>query len=252
MAIKHESIGIKQAIRFEWMQKAANLQLAGISVKDIRDELHEYLQDRMGSGARSRRSPEARSFAVSILMNTWITPDPSLEKLRDSLLLFVSGGEVFELAAHWIMLSAAYPFWFNVAKHTGRLLGLQNQVTMKQITSRMIEEYGDRQTVSRNAQFVVRSFVYWGVLIESAGRGCLMKANPKEIFDRCFASLMFEAALHASSRGRETLGLLFNSPSYFPFLLPSMNGDTVLLNNERIEVLCYGSDDELLKLKERL
>ena len=43
MGKRHEAIGIKQAIRFEWMQKAANLLLAGLEAKTIRQELHEFL-----------------------------------------------------------------------------------------------------------------------------------------------------------------------------------------------------------------
>ena len=51
MGKRHEAIGIKQAIRFEWMQKAANLLLAGLDAKTIRQELHEFLADRKGNGS---------------------------------------------------------------------------------------------------------------------------------------------------------------------------------------------------------
>lgn len=44
MGKRHETIGIKQAIRFEWMQKTANLLLAGLDAKVIRQELHEFSQ----------------------------------------------------------------------------------------------------------------------------------------------------------------------------------------------------------------
>ena len=33
MAVRHETIGIKQVIRLEWMQKAANLLLVGLKQK---------------------------------------------------------------------------------------------------------------------------------------------------------------------------------------------------------------------------
>jgi hypothetical protein len=52
MGKRHDAIGIKQAIRYEWMQKTTNLMLAGLSVEEIRAELHQYLEDRMGSGVR--------------------------------------------------------------------------------------------------------------------------------------------------------------------------------------------------------
>ena len=35
MGKRHETIGIKQAIRFEWMQKTASLLLAGLDAKTI-------------------------------------------------------------------------------------------------------------------------------------------------------------------------------------------------------------------------
>jgi hypothetical protein len=53
---RHEAIGIKQAIRFEWMQKAANLLLAGLDAKTIRQELHEFLADRKGNGSEANEA----------------------------------------------------------------------------------------------------------------------------------------------------------------------------------------------------
>lgn len=249
MSKRHDAIGIKQAIRYEWMQKTANLMLAGLDAKAIRQELHEYLADRMGSGERKERSVEARSFAVGILINTWVNCADELKPMRDDLLTYVTQGGGHELAAHWAMLSSAYPFWFNVARQTGRILALQEQVTMKQISSRTIEQYGDRQTVSRNVQFVVRSFSSWNVLVESESNGCYEKASPAAVSDTQLAVLMFESALHATPEPKAALGLLLNNPAFFPFKLPVMTGDRVLQCTNRIDVVRYGLDDELLKLK---
>jgi len=54
---RHKAIGIKQVIRIEWMQKAANLLLAGLDAKAIRQELHEFLADRKGNGSEDKRGP---------------------------------------------------------------------------------------------------------------------------------------------------------------------------------------------------
>ncbi|ADJ27044.1 hypothetical protein [Nitrosococcus watsonii] len=251
MGKRHEVIGIKQAIRYEWMQKAAHLLLAGLDAKTIRQELHDYLSDRMGSGVRAERSTEARSFAVTILMNIWVTPDPVLDTLRNDALLYLAQGRSAELAVHWSMISAAYPFWFNVARQTGRLLALQNQVTMKQVSRRLIEVYGERQTVSRNAQFVVRSFAFWGVLKDIAQQGCYQKIVSTPISDLNLVSLMLEAALHAIPKGKGTLDLLLNNPAFFPFQLPLMTGDFIGQRREHIEIIRYGLDDELLMLKKK-
>ena len=250
MEKRHSNIGIKQTIRFEWMQKTVNLLLAGLDVVAIRQELHEYLSERMGSGAIATRSDEARSFAVTNLMRIWVAPDPDLVALRDSALVCLRTEPTAELAIQWAMISAAYPFWFNVARQTGRLLNLQDQVTHAQIVHRLKEQYGDRQTVSRNTQFVIRSFIAWGVLKDSATTGCYEKTNPVIISNRNLALLLIESALRATPEGRAALPLLLNAPAFFPFQLPTFTGDFIAQNAERIDVARYGLDEELLKLRE--
>ena len=217
MGKRHEAIGIKQTIRFEWMQKAANLLLAGLDAKAIRQELHEFLADRKGNGFEGERSDQTRTFVVNNLMKIWVSPDLELIPFRDALLAFLREKPSMALAVHWGMISAVYPFWFNVARQTGRLLALQDQVTQTQIVNRIKEQYGDRQTVSRYARFVIRSFVAWGALKDS--------------------------------EAKSTLGLILNNPACFPFQFPVMTGDFVSQRSDRIDVVRYGLDDELLKLK---
>jgi len=248
MSKRHETIGIKQAIRFEWMQKTANLLLAGLDAKSIRQELHEFLADRKGNGSEGERSDQTRTFVVNNLMKIWVSPDPELIPFRDALLTFLRDSPSMAPAIHWAMLSAAYPFWFNVARQTGRLLALQDQVTQTQIINRMKEQYGDRQTIFRYGRYVLRSFVAWGALKDSSATGCYEKAVPVCVADTNLAILMFESALLAAPDAKGALGLLLNNPAFFPFQLPMMTGDLVTQRSERINVTRYGLDDELLTL----
>lgn len=249
MGKRHEAIGIKQAIRFEWMQKAANLLLAGLDAKTIRQELHEFLADRKGNGSEGERGETSRTQVVNMLMKIWVSPDLDLFPFRDASLVFLRKHPSAALAVHWGMISAVYPFWLYVARQTGRLLALQEQVTQMQITSRLKEQYGDRQTVSRYARYVIRSFVAWGVLNDADSKGCYVKADPVSIADPNLAVLMFESALLATSEAKSALGLLLNNPAFFPYQLPVMTGDFVSQRSERIDVVRYGLDHELLKLK---
>ena len=221
MGKRHETIGIKQAIRFEWMQKAANLLLAGLDAKTIRQELHEFLADRKGNGSEGERSDQTRTFVVNNLMKIWVAPDPELIPFRDASLAFLRENPAMALAVHWGMISAVYPFWFNVA----------------------------RQTVSRYARFVIRSFVAWGALKDSEAKGCYEKAAPVSIAEPNLAIMMFESALLATPEAKGASGLLLNNPAFFPFQLPVMTGDFVSQRSDRIDVVRYGLDDELLKLK---
>lgn len=250
MGKRHEAIGIKQAIRFDWMQKAANLLLAGLDAKNIREELHEFLADRKSNGTEGERSEQTRTFVVNNLMKIWVSPAPEVLLFRDASLAFLQKNPSMALAIHWGMISAVYPFWFNVARQAGRLLALQNQVTQPQIINRLKEQYGDRQTVSRYARFVIRSFVAWGTLKDSKAKGCYEQAAPMSILDPNLVILMFESALLASPEAKGALGLLLNSPAFFPFQIPMMTGDFVSQHSDRIEVIRYGLNDELLKLKD--
>ena len=251
MGKRHESIGIKQVIRYEWMQKAANQMLAGLDAHTVRQDLHEFLAERKGNGSEGERGETSRTQVVNMLMKIWITPDLELLTFRNIALAFLQNHPSQALTVHWAMVSAAYPFWFNVARHTGRLLNLQDQVTQIQIINRLKEQYGDRQTVSRYARFVIRSFVAWGALKDSEAKGCYEKVAPVTISNKNLAILMLESALHATPEGKGALGLLMNNPALFSFQLPTMTGDFVSQHNDRIEVVRYGLDDELLKLKDK-
>lgn len=246
---RHQVIGIKQTIRLEWMQKTAYLLLAGLDANTIRQELHGFLADRKGNGAEGKRSDQTRIFVVSNLMNIWISPDPELIPFRDAQLSFLRENPSMALAVHWGMISAVYPFWFNLARQTGRLLALQDQVTQTQIINRLKEQYGDRTTIGREGQRVIRSFVAWGALKDSKAKGCYEKAAPVCIAEPNLAILMLESALLATPEAKAALGLLLNNPAFFPFQLPVMSGDLASQRSPRIELVRYGLDDELLALK---
>ena len=105
-----------------------------------------------------------------------------------------------------------------------------------------------QHAVSRYAQYIIRSFVAWGALKDSEAKGCYEKAAPVSIAEPNLAILMFESALLATPEAKGALGLLLNNPAFFPFQLPVMTGDFVSQRSDRIDVVRYGLDDELLKL----
>jgi len=247
---RHDTIGIKQVIRIEWMKKTANLLLAGLDEKQIRCELQDLLSVVKGNGSSGKRGTTSRSQVVNILMKIWVSPNPELVGFRDEALKLLRKHSLNELAVHWSMISAAYPFWFNVALQVGRLLNLQDQVSQIQIFNRLKELYGDRETVSRYARYTVRSMVAWDVLKDSATRGCYEKPDQADSKDTKTCVLMVEAALHAIPEGKGLLGILLNNPAFFPFRIPSMTGDFISQHSNRIDVVRYGLDDEQLKLKD--
>jgi hypothetical protein len=249
---RHDSLGIKQVIRPEWMEKTVNLWLAGFPPKEIRQELDDYLSSRKQSGGIGARGAKTYPMAIGILMRSLVTPSAELVGFSNEvkLLLKESITEPERKALYWGSISAAYPFWFNVARQIGRLLNLQDQITKKQIIQRLKEQYGDRQTVSRVARYVIRSFVAWGVLHDTATKGCYEKGEIFAIDNMRTVGLLLEGALHTIPDGKSAINNLYDNPGFYMFDIPRMTGDFVAQANSRIEVMRFGLDDEILKLRE--
>ena len=249
MSKRHDKLGIKQTIQKHWMDHVAKMMLAGLSEKEIRAELDKFLANQKQSGGIGERGKKTYGMAISILAS-WFSPEKELIPFRDHALELIRNENPQKwLTYHWAVISASYPFWFNVAKQVGRLFNLQDQVTQSQVFSRLKEQYGDRETVARNARYAIRSFVAWGVLKDSKVKGCYEQSKIMGINDPNLAILLYEAALHVDKEGKAALGLLKNNPAFFPFQLPVLTGDFISQHSNTIDVVRYGLDDELLKLR---
>lgn len=250
MSKRHDKLGIKQTIRKHWMDNVVKMMLAGLSEKEIRAELNEFLATQKQSGGAGERGKKTYGMAISILAS-WFSPEEELIPFRDHALELVRNEKQQKwLPCHWAVISASYPFWFNVAKQTGRLFNLQDRITQAQVFSRLKEQYGDRETVARNARYAIRSFVAWGVLKDSKVKGCYEPGEKTGISDPNVAILLFESSLHADSGGKSALGLVKNNPAFFPFQLPFLTGDFISQQSNGVDVVRNGLDDELLKLKD--
>lgn len=248
MGKRHDKLGIKQTIQKSWMDYVVKMMLAGLSEKEIRADLDEFLANQKQSGGTGERGKKTYGMAISILAS-WFSPEKELIPFRENALELVRDEYPKNwLPYHWAVMSASYPFWFNVARQTGRLLNLQDQITKAQVFSRLKEKYGDRETVDRNARYVIRSFVAWGVLVDSKIKGCYKKGKTIGINDSNLVILLYKAALYADKEGKAALGVLKKNPAFFPFKLPALTGDFILQQGNDIDVVRYGLDDELLKL----
>lgn len=240
-------VGIQRELRIEWFDEAARLHGLGLLKSEARQEIYAYLDG--ASGFETAPSEQSKTYIANALIKSWIDPDQDLIPLRNTAGQLLQEYPNARFAIHWSLLSAAYPFWFSVASAVGRLLNLQGQVTQLQVVSRLKEKLGDRQTVSRRARYVIRSFVAWGALKDAHARGCYVKSSPMVIADEKIAILMVESALRSTREVRCALGLLLNSPAFFPFQLPVMTGDFVSQRSDQIDVVRFGLGDELLELK---
>ena len=249
MSARHQKIGIKHVIRPEWMDKIVDMMLAGMSSSEIRKDLDEFLSDKKQSGGTGERGKEAYKKAVTNLMLTWCTPEKDIIPFRDAVLALAKKAPVSErLPLHWAMISAVYPFWFGVANQIGRLLNLQDQITKKQIIQRLKEEYGDRETISRFARYVIRSFVAWGILEDAAIRGNYIQVkkiptSPQQVV------ILIESILFSSPESPIAFKKAIESSSLFPFQISHISANYMQKNCPRIAVNQFSPGEEMINLK---
>ena len=73
-------IGFSQRVRLEWLEKTANLVLAGNDEAPIYNALQELLEDKLSVGGNARRGN--REKVITILMKIWVRPPRDLHPLQ--------------------------------------------------------------------------------------------------------------------------------------------------------------------------
>jgi hypothetical protein len=245
---RQNQIGFSQRIRLEWLQYTANLILSGNDKGAVNSSLQELLKDKVSVGGKAARGNKEK--VITILMKIWLNVPGELESVRDEgLELLKSLPRKDQIAAHWGMSMAAYPFWAAVAANTGRLLRLQGTAAAAQVQRRVREQYGERETVSRAARRVIRSFVDWGVLSETEEKGIYSQGPTCSIDDPRLISWLIEASLYARSNGSAAIKDLLDSPSIFPFRLMHVSAEHLDSISPRLDLLRHGLDDDLVMLR---
>jgi hypothetical protein len=246
---KHQ-IGFSQRVRLEWLERTANLVLAGNDKASINDALQDFLKDKVSVGGKTERGN--REKIITILLKTWLTVPNEIEALRDDgleLLKCVPRSD--HLAIYWGMVLAAYPFWSGVAVQVGRLLRLQGAAAAAHVQRRVREQYGERETVSRSVRRVLRSYLDWGVLQETGTKGVYTAGTRLPIDDPRLIAWVTEAALHARINGSAPLKDLFDGPSFFPFRIKPIHVGTLVAASTRLDVMTHNMNEELVVLKTR-
>jgi len=237
-------IGWSQRIPLEWLERTATLVLAGNDKNSVFASLQQDLQNQLSIGGTAKRGN--REKTITILMKLWCVPPKQLQKFRNQgLQLLQALPENKHILVHWGMAMAVYPFWAGVAEQTGRLLRLQGQVAATHVQRRIREQYGERETVSRAARRVLRSFVDWGVLRESGRKGIYIQGEALPVDDSGAMGWLIEGLLRANSRDSASLDTLVQSPSLFPF---SFSGSVSLKSYPGLELMRFGLDEEMVML----
>lgn len=209
-------IGIDRLVRLAWLDKTANLVLAGNPPDAIKKYLHDDLAPFFDTDEKTIRGSLDKT--VTILLIVWARPVAELQSFhRSAVELYNHLPSHERILVHWGLTMSAYPFWSSVASSVGRLLNLQGTASANQVQRRLREQYGERETVARRARYVLRSFVDWGVLQETSIKGTYKKGIELVVSKPESIAWLLEAALHARPQKSAPLQELISNPSFFPF-----------------------------------
>lgn len=246
-------IGFDRIARLKWLQKAAYYVSFGEKEDSVRSFLLEELKRDFGLECVTKRGSLDKT--LSILMRIWVKVPESLKSFRnDGLKLLSELPGNLNIAVHWGMVMAVYPFWGVVAAHVGRLLRLQGTVSTFQITTRIIQEYGQRPTVRDALRRILSSMLDWGVLSRIKGenggfiRGIYRGGIIVESDSPKLIAWLAEALIRSRGNKAITFDQFLSSPAFFPVKTKILSPTKLVNVSERLEILEHGLNQELLVL----
>lgn len=244
---RFSEVGIKGKITLGWLNKTADLALAGYDKKTITQVLNEFLAEELSVGNNVRFG--SRGKTISILEKTWVQGDNVSENLRKRGLVFYEKCPAKErIILHWGATMAAYPFLATVALHTGRLLKLQGTAGAKQVQRRIREQYGESENVSRATRHVLRNFIEWGVLLDSGNTGVYLPGGLHSIKKPELICWLIECLLSTTEASSMLYKAAIDSPALFPFKINLISAN-MLAKHGNIQVFKSGLEDEIITVK---
>ena len=212
-AMARTTIGFDRTLDIEWLDATAARAARGQSTAEVREFLWRFLEDLVPGDTNS----SGRGKTLTVLTRIWLAVPPGAGRLRDAALQCIGSatGEQ-KIAIHWAMVLGTHPFFYDVLANVGNLLILNGQVNRSQIKRRMTDTWGDRSTLERTIQHVLRSVGKWGLLSNGPDKGSLIAGSRRIPISDEIGRLLIHAVLlsHASAL---PLSQLNSHPALFPF-----------------------------------
>lgn len=241
---RRANIGLDRRLDLEWLDAAAGKAASGASADEIRSYIWEYLEGVVSGKVHG----SARQKTTTVLHHIWgDVPKASVELRERAIARFADCTADERLALHWAMMVGTYPLFTDAASAIGRLLMLQGQFTLAHLTRRLVEAWGERSTLERAGQRVVRSMVQWGVLKDTESHGFYEAVPQRKKVGPAVGILLIEAFLVDADESSVQLDQLTGHPALFPFDL-DMNASHVR-SAAQFRVHRQGLDSDVVELQ---
>lgn len=235
-------IGFDRTISSEWLDVALARVMTGETPESTRNFLWDFLED-VEPGTTNN---SGRGKTLTVLTRIWVSVPKEAEPLKRAALKCVAStlGED-RIGVHWAMVTGTHPFFFDVATHLGKLIKLHGQANRSQIKRRMTETWGDRSTLERTIQHVLRSMVQWGLLRFGKEHGSLIGPPHRLNISAEVGQLLVHSVLVAQGKGMPSSDLV-NHPALFPFAIRMTARE--MMHNSNLQVQRQGDRSDFVEL----
>lgn len=241
---RRSSIGFDRRIDLAWLDAAAAL----VAAEAPPDEMRAYLWNLLDGVLSGDKFNSARGKTVTVLNHIWGEVPEGAKALRQRAAVQLAGCTADErLALHWAMMVGTYPVFTDVAAAIGRLLMLQGSFTLAHLTRRLVGTWGERSTLERAGQRIVRSMIQWGVLRDTATRGMYEGVPRRRKVGPIVGTVLIEALLVDAEEASIPLDHLLGHPAPFPFKV-DVNA-THIRGASQFRVHRQGLDADLVELQ---
>jgi hypothetical protein len=235
-------IGFDRTIASEWLDVAVARAMTGEAPEATRKFLWDFLEDvEPGTSHNS-----GRGKTLTVLTRIWDDVPEQAIPLKSAALKCVAttSGEN-RMAVHWAMVAGTHQFFFDVAASVGKLLKLHGQANRSQIKRRMTETWGDRSTLERTIQHVLRSMVQWRLLRKGEEPGSLIGPSQRVRINDGVGQLLLHSVVLGHGRGLPYPQLV-DHPALFPFQVDVLVRD--LMRNSVFRVQRQGDQSDFVEL----
>lgn len=235
-------IGFDRTISSEWMDAAVARVMAGEVPVATRKFLWDFLEG-VESGTTNNSN---RGKTLTVLTRIWVSVPKQAEPLKHAALKCVAStsGQA-RIGLHWAMVVGTHPFFFDVATHVGKLIKLHGYASRSQIKRRMMETWGDRSTLERTIQHVLRSMSRWGLLRIAQEHGSLIGPPQRIEVGNEVGQVLVQSVLLGHGKGLP-FSHLSDHPALFPFSVQVTARD--LMRNPAFRVQRQGDQSDFVEL----
>lgn len=235
-------IGFDRTIRSEWLDAAAARVVRGEPPDETRKFLWDFLED-VEPGTTNN---SGRGKTLTVLTRIWVSVPERAEPLKKVALKCIgsASGEQ-RIGIHWAMAAGTHPFFLDVATHVGKLIKLNGLANRSQIKRRMTEAWGDRSTLERTIQHVLRSLIQWGLLRAGNEQGSLIGPDKRIRLGEDVSQLLVHSVMLGQDKGSQ-LTQLVDHPALFPFATHLTS--RALMRNPMFRVQRQGDQSDSVEL----